>query len=313
MLNLSTVQLEGVEKSKATQIRDTFEPMVKMLESFESEYDKIIKQSIEKIDSDLCKKAGDVRKKIAKIRTEAEKIRKAQKDEYLRAGKAIDGVSNILKWAIVEKEDELKKIENYFEEMERKRKQELQEQRALILCEFCQDANEKHLSDMDEDVWQAFLTGKKKDYEDRIEAERIAEEDRLAQIQKQNEEQERIRLENEMLKEQLAKEKLEQEAREAQAIEIARKEKEIQDERIAKEKEKVRIAEEKYKEQLAKEKAIEEERQSKLSAGDSEKVVFLINDLEELKTKYSFESDKNKKMIYDVQILLEKIITHIKK
>ena len=55
----------------------------------------------------------------------------------------------------------------------------------------------------------------------------------------------------------------------------------------------------------------EEARQVELSKGDMEKVKDLIADLAKLKTKYSFESAKNKKMYEDVGSLIDEIIHHI--
>lgn len=56
---------------------------------------------------------------------------------------------------------------------------------------------------------------------------------------------------------------------------------------------------------------IEAERQLELQKGDSEKFETLISDLKGLKTKYSFDSDLNKKKMQDVSILIDKIIKHI--
>ena len=50
-----------------------------------------------------------------------------------------------------------------------------------------------------------------------------------------------------------------------------------------------------------------------LNIGDKEKVKDLINDLSSLKEKYIFESDKNIKMYSDVNLLIDKIISHINK
>jgi len=59
-------------------------------------------------------------------------------------------------------------------------------------------------------------------------------------------------------------------------------------------------------------KEAEEKIQSELNKGDAEKVEDLLSDLESLKTKYSFKSEKNNKMYSDVIILIEKIKNHIK-
>jgi len=99
-----TPELKQINKSKAVQIRNVFEPMAVMLQNFEGSYDEILSAATKGITKEVQTKAKRLRLNIAKIRIETEKIRKIQKQDYLIAGKAIDGVSNILKWAIQEKE-----------------------------------------------------------------------------------------------------------------------------------------------------------------------------------------------------------------
>ena len=178
IVKLEAPELTMIEESKAEAIRATFEPMVEMLKTFEDAFNEIVRDADEKIDEEITSRAKRLRIDIGKVRIETEKIRKEQKEEYLRAGKAIDGVSNILKWAVSDKEDQLKEIENYFEIQEQKRLEKLQTDRVMDLSKYVEDAEERDLASMDEDVWNAYFNQKKKDYEDRIEAERKAEEER---------------------------------------------------------------------------------------------------------------------------------------
>jgi hypothetical protein len=172
-------ELKAVEGSKAKKIKALFEPMVQMLEGFESDYNTIIKESENGINEDLMSRAKRLRIDISKIRINAEKARKAEKEEYLRAGKAIDGANNILKWAVQDRENNLKEIELYFERLEEEKKRKLQEERVSQLSKYVEDAELRDLSSMDDDVWEAYLGNKKQQYNDRIEAERKAEEARL--------------------------------------------------------------------------------------------------------------------------------------
>jgi len=177
IVKIDAPELQGIEKSKAQQIRKTFEPMVEMLEGFEDAFNKIISEK--KITKEVTTRAKRLRIDISKVRIETEKTRKAQKEEYLRAGKAIDGVSNILKWAVIDKENKLKEIERYFEIQEQKRLEALQKERAEKLSPYVEDAHERDLSKMDEDVWNAYFTAKKKAYEDEQEAIKKAEQERI--------------------------------------------------------------------------------------------------------------------------------------
>lgn len=335
LIKIDAPELGAIEKSKAETIRKTFEPMVRMLSNFEENYNIVLAESKKEITEELTGKAKRLRIDIGKVRIETEKLRKEQKEEYLRAGKAIDGVSNILKWAVTDKENKLKEIEDHFEIQERKRLEELQKSRAEKLSKYVEDAFERNLSDMDEDVWNAYFQTKKKEYGDRIEAEKKAEKERVAREKAEAEERERIRKENERLRkeaderERAAKIEAEKRAKE----EAKRKEKEIAErkeyeaklQKEREERERIEREERQKREKLeaelkakaeAEKKAKEEEEtriQSELNKGDADKVKDLINDLETLKNKYSFKSKKNQKIYSDVGILIDKVINHIQK
>lgn len=352
LVKFDAPELNGLEKSKADQIRSTFEPMAEMLADFEESFNSVISESKNGITKEITKKAKQLRIDIGKVRIQTEKIRKEQKEEYLRAGKAIDGVSNILKWAVTDKENKLKEIENYFEIQEQKKLDALQNERVAMLSEYVEDAHERNLSGMEEDVWNAYFLSKKKEYEDRLEAERKAEEERIERerLQKlhterkdsilhlwqfvENRDQNFSEFDDEGWKEFLGvlsqkkeefdkeqerikaeNERLQREQEKArQKIEAERK---AAKEKLKKEREdRERIQEELRKREEEDRKAKEAEEaiiQSELNKGDSEKVVDLITDLNSLKTKYEFKSKKNKKMYSDVSTLIDKIIDHIGK
>src|SRR3990167_4091450 len=177
LIKIDAPELQVIEKSKAEQIRRTFEPMVEMLTEFETAYNEIVNESQKEITKELTQKAKRLRLDIGKVRIETERIRKEGKEESLREGKAIDGAGNILKWAVIDRETKLEEIEKYFEIQEQKRKEELQSKRVNIISKYMDDAGERDFSEMDDDVWGAYFTGKKTDYENRIEAEKIAEKE----------------------------------------------------------------------------------------------------------------------------------------
>ena len=261
-------ELNGVEKSKADQIKETFEPMVAMLKEFEDTYNGVIEDSKKGIDNEITQRAKRLRLDIAKVRIETEKLRKEQKEEYLRAGKAIDGVGNILKWAVSEKENQLKEIETYFERLEAERLIELQKTRAQQLHPYLEHAFEMELSGMPEDVWNAYFAAKKKEHEDKIAAEKEAAE--------------RAKAEAERLKKEAA-ERAEREAK-------LKAEREQYEAKLKSEREERERAEAELKAKQAAEKAeaerIEAERiaaeKKKAEAGDLEKLYILLNDLKKI-------------------------------
>ena len=335
LIKLDTQELHVIEKSKAEKIRKTFEPMAKMLAEFEESYNLIVAEAKKEITKDITAQAKRLRLNIGKVRIETGKLKDKQKEYIKLEDKAIMGVHNILVWAVKEKEDKLKEIENYFEIQEKKRLEALQIERVEKLSKYLDDAHERNLTQMDEDVWTAYFGTKKREYEDRIAAEKKAELDRIAKEKADAEERKRIRIENERLKkeaeerEKAAKieakkraeaeekrrkiEEAEREVREEQA----RKERRIYEAKIkAEREEKERVQNELKAKQEAeiKVKEAEEKRiQGELNKGDSAKVKDLITDLKELKSKYVFKSVKNKQMYSSVILLLDKIINFIQK
>lgn len=189
-------ELSGLDASKAEQIEAVFSPMVKMLKGFETKYDEVINL---KISPEKCTKAKRLRIDISKVRIDADKVRKVQKEEYLRAGNAIQGVYNILKFAVVDKEDSLKEIETHYERIEEEKKIKLQEERQLELEKYDVDGSQIDLGSMREEIWSNFLTGSKSNYAAGKEAERKVEEIRQAAIKKAEAEQKRIKAENKKL------------------------------------------------------------------------------------------------------------------
>jgi hypothetical protein len=171
-------ELKSIEISKAEQIKAVFIPLSDQLLAFEERYNEIVNESEKEVTTGLVSAAKRLRLDISKIRISTEKTRKTQKEEYLRAGKAIDGVANIVKWAVVDKEKKLESIEKHFENLEKERLEKLERDRHGMLSPYC-DMLPDGLSIMSEEVFDAFLNAKKKEYEDRIAAEKKAEEERI--------------------------------------------------------------------------------------------------------------------------------------
>lgn len=88
--------------------------------------------------------------------------------------------------------------------MEKARLDKLQSERADALREYEVEFIPENLSEMEEDVWENYLTGTKDAFNMRVEAERIAKEKRIAKQKADAEERERIRLDNERLQKEAA-------------------------------------------------------------------------------------------------------------
>lgn len=242
-----TKELDGLSESKAKQIKAVFQPMVEMLESFEATYNDLMSTEQTQDKSDKAKR---LRLVIAKVRINADKVRKSQKEEYLRAGNAIQGIYNVLKFAVADKEEKLKKVETFYERIEEERVERLNIERITEVQKYDLVGQEVGVDFgvMANDVWLNYISGVKLHHNTIKEAERKAEEERIEVERKAEEAQAKIKLENEKLKAEQEIMKAEMREREA-AINKERKEREER-ERIMQEQEENK-AEEKRKLELA--------------------------------------------------------------
>jgi membrane protein involved in colicin uptake len=327
----------GIEESKANELVSNLPQILDERKVLEEQFSEIVKMDIE--DLETSKKARELRLLIQKNRTQGISVwHRTSKDYFLRGGQFIDAIKK--KEIVINErmEETLEDIEKYAENKERERLNLLQQERAEQVTPYVETIDNS-LFLMEQDVWEAYLQTKINNYNAKIEAERKAEEERIA---KQKAEEERIRLqeiENARLKAEAIKREKEIEEERKKQAEILAKEKadaEAKAKAVREEAErKADIERKKYEEELR----LERERQAKiqqelkakqdaenariesenkareleLSKGDADKIKDLISDLESLKTKYSFKSEKNIKKYNDVGILISKVIEHINK
>lgn len=331
----------GLEENKAKQISDMFKPMLDKMTELEVQYNEVINRPIE---PETIQMAYDLRLAYVKVRTGTAAIHKDLKAFYLQGGRFVDGWKNAQLMASQGIEEKLKSIENYYVNIEKERIAKLQEKREAELRKYEVEFFPNQLGEMDDPVWDNYISGVRLNYEATKEAERKAEEERIAKEKAEAEEQERIRQENIKLKkeaeerdrlakieeekrvkaekERIAKEQAEQKERE----ERERKEREAYEAKLKAQREERERFEEQEKakrkkiedelkaKQDAERKAKEDEEariQAELSKGDSDKVSDLISDLQALKTKYQFKSKINKDMYVSVGVLIEKVVTYI--
>jgi hypothetical protein len=250
-----------LSENKASQLESTFLPMLDMLKPMEDDFNAIIADAEKCIDEDVTARAKRLRLDIGKVRIETEKKRKAEKNESLRLGKAIDGIANIVKYAVTSKEEKLKEIETHLERIEAERLKKIGDERIDLVSVYIDTEliSGSKLAEMDQDVFDAYLSAKKTAFENaiaeekaRIEAEEKAKAEREA-------EEKRIREENEKLKAQALKAEAERKAKE-EADTKARKEAEAKEKAIQEEKEKAERKAE--SEKLEKEKAVREAKEA---------------------------------------------------
>jgi len=200
----------GLTDETAARIEAQFTPMLAKMTELESEYNVILGLNVE--DPNTAKLAKDLRLKYVKVRTGTAEIHKVQKAFFLNGGRFVDGWKNAQLFASQGKEEALERIEKHAENLERERLEKLQQLRVALLAEYVENASELSLSGMEQDVFEAYLSTKKQQYEDRKAAELKAEQDRIAREKAEAEEREAQRLENIRLKEEADKREAEIEA-----------------------------------------------------------------------------------------------------
>lgn len=231
----------GIEESKAKEISAQFKPMLDKMVELEDEYNKILKLSID--DVETSEKAKELRLKYVKVRTGTALIHKEQKSFYLQAGRFVDGWKNAQLFASQGKEQQLSEIENYQENLEIERIKKLNEERTSLISKYIEDFELINFGIMQNDVWDAYYSTKKKAHEDKIQAEKDAEikhiaeqkrieQERIAKEKKEREERERLKKENKRLEkereEQIKKEEKERKKRKERELIEQKRAKELQ-------------------------------------------------------------------------------------
>jgi len=252
----------GLEEIQVTTIEQAFLPKIAERDGYAQIYEQLITKELTK---ELCNEAGDLRRKLVKVRTGIAEIHKTQKAFFLSAGRFVDAWKNKETLPIEQMEENLSTIENHFKKIEAERVAKLESDRKAELSTYS-DIVPFGLGSMDEPVYQNYLIGVKLGYEAKIKAEQEAEAERLIllEVEKENArlkaiEDEKIRIENEKLKaEAEAREKEIEAERKRQADLLAKQKADAEEKaRIEKEKQDAILAKERA-EAEAKQKAIEE-------------------------------------------------------
>lgn len=305
----------GIKKTQEKELLSGLPQIQKERDAMIPQYDRIIKLDID--DPKTALRAKEVRLMIAQGRTQGlNPWHKAAKDYFLQGGKFCDAVKNRELAIYVRMEENLKAIETHQVDKKIKRLKELHEKRFVELSKYMTVPAGRNLSVMEIDVYDAFLKVTKDSFKA---AQELEKQKALDKIQKDKDaEIERKRLADDNLK-------LRQEKDKADA-----KQKKIDDEREAKQKviddnnKKELAAKEVERKRLAKIvkdkddaeaerlRLIEKKIQDDLNKGDAAKVTDLINDLNALKTKFTFKSNANKLKYRNVSGLIDKVTAYIK-
>jgi hypothetical protein len=225
-------------------------------------------------------------------------------------------------------EDKAEWKAKYVERYEKEQRELRTENRRLQVQKFSPDVALIEFENMSDETFSVFISGIEKAYNDKIEAARKAEEERIAKEKAEAEERERIRLENERLKleaiekeKQMVAERAKAEA-ERKAVELkAKKEKELADAKLKAEKEaneklQAEIRAKAEAEQKAKREAaakVEAEKKAKelaekkaKAAPDKQKLVEFAQLIDSINLP-DLRSEEGLKILSDAKTLLSKV------
>ena len=180
-------ELRVLDPEKAAAIVESYAPQMEAYTEAEPKVTAFLARvETEEYTPELCLDAKDLRIEIRKVRTGAEKVKKQQKDVYLKVGGAIQGVYNIIKTAVEKREYALQTVEDHFLNIEKARKQKLAEKRLVELELYEYDGPVPDLEEMETPFWETFLAGARTTYTDKKKSEKLAEDARKETDRKYN-------------------------------------------------------------------------------------------------------------------------------
>ena len=243
---LQVIQSVGLEYNSTSVIQQTlhenFMPFITQAEEWKQKASELVVTDISQVTE--MKLAREARLALKEIRINADKKRVELKEDSLKYGKAVQGVYNFIEGKIKPIEKYLEEQEKFVEIQESKRKAELKAIRQEKLNPYMMFVPYGlDLGELSEEDFEKAYNGAKLQMEAKIEAQRKAEEDRIAKEKAESEERERIRIENEKLKAQaqanekaLAEQRAKAEAERKEIEEKAKKQKAEIEAKLKKEK-----------------------------------------------------------------------------
>ena len=232
LVKIEPTQLEEIVKNsglaiqEGEEIKKSYLPFLMQLSEAQSQASKINFQDPGDLDENI---ARELRLKTVRIRTGAEKLKDERKRMYLLRGNLEQASFNLIAASCKLTEEVFFNVEKVREIAEKKRKEELRKSREEKLSPYTEDAGLYPLGEVSEQQFDDLYSGLRIAKENRLAAEKKAEEDRIAKEKADAEEREAQRLENIRLQ----KEAEEREKQLADERKAARKEQEAKDKQLA--------------------------------------------------------------------------------
>ncbi len=317
---VEVVETFALEPQTKTNLLERFQPFFAQAEDWKVKAESLVVTDASQVRE--MQMARTARLALADIRINADKARKAMKEDSLRYGKAVQGVYNVIEYLIKPIEAHLSAQENFVKIQRENQIQARFEERLQLLAPLEIDLTFVDVKNMPEDSFKKFYEDQKAAKEARIQAEKQVEIERIAKEKAESEEKERIRIENERLKKEaqerekaLSEEKEKSEKIKKDAEEKARKLKAEADAKLKKEKEEREKAEAELnakKEAEKKEKADRIKAEEKAaSAPDKIKLLELAKTIDSIQLP-EMKSKEGENILNDTKKLIEKLSGFIK-
>lgn len=246
--------------------------------------------------------ARTARLELKSIRIEVEKTRKDLKEQSLREGKAIDGMSNIIKALIIPVEEHLETQEKFAELKRAERAAALKADRIEKLSPYVENVYVYALDDLDSEAYNEILANAKQLFEQKKAEEAKVEADRLKAIEDEEKRQEEIRLENERLRKEVEIRQAEQAEKDAAAEKEREAEREANRKALEAKEAEAKKEREAAETKLAAERHAREEAEKKIQA-EKEAQEKATADAEEAERKALLAPDKEKLMTFAKAII----------
>lgn len=306
---LTVIEESKVEKETALTLQNAFSPFFNQAKEWAEKAKEIVVTDVSQVEE--MKKAREARLFLKEIRINADKKRKELKEDSLRYGKAVQGVYNVIEYLITPIEKHLEDQEKFAEVLKEKMETELKIKRESELAPYAEFVPAGvNLAKILEDDFIKILNGAKAQHQMKIEADKKAEEDRIAKEKADAEEREKVRLENEKLKaEAEERERLLNLERERAAAEKAEQENKLKAEKEERERLEKEIKDKAAAEEKIRKEAEEKELQAKL-APDKDKLVEFSKLIDSL-VYPDVSSPEAKHVISETKILLNKVSMYL--
>lgn len=280
---IEVIQGSELEPQTANSIQDKLLPFFEQANEWKEKAEGLVVTDADQ--KDLMKQAREARLALKNIRVEANKTRKALKEDSLRYGRAVQGVYNVIEYMIAPIEKHLQEQEDFVKIQEEKALAQLREDREKeveLVREYIPygiDFGPMNQADFDK-----LLNGAKAQQQAKFEADRKAEADRLAEQEAARIERERVEKENKELREAAAAREAEL-RKERDRVEAERKaEQEAANKRLAEERaERDRVEAELAAKRRAEADRLEREKQAKEAAEKEAKAAQALPDKEKLR------------------------------